>query len=144
MTTENFVTRGLRSLGMQVRQLKVGATKTPDLLVSDGMCNYFIEVKDKFPDPSMMRRRAEVLDGGGVWEEEKALASISTRDSWVTRLACLEGDRDSGKLNDQLLVAEPGHRCGLIGQTGGDQVGIVCALVQGHHNRGCGDLHFSG
>ena len=39
------------------------------------------------------------------------------------------GGHDSGKLNDQLLVAEPRHRCGLIGQTRGDEIGVVRTLV---------------
>ena len=34
----------------------------------------------------------------------------------------------------ELLVAEPRHRCGLVRQTGGDQVGVVSALIDGHHD----------
>jgi hypothetical protein len=74
MSTEQLVARGLRSLGLDVRQLEVGPTKTPDLLVSDGTCTYLVEVKDKFPNPDSTQRRTEVLDHGGVWEEEADLA----------------------------------------------------------------------
>src|ERR1700736_6465131 len=45
----------------------------------------------------------------------RRLASISTRNNSLTGMAYW----DSGKLNDQVLVAEPGHRGGLIGQIGG-------------------------
>ena len=58
MSTENFVARGLRSLGLEVRRIEVGATKTPDLLLSDTSRTYLLEIKDKFPDPDTVRCRA--------------------------------------------------------------------------------------
>jgi len=42
------------------------------------------------------------------------------------------------------LSPNHGIKCGLIGQTRGDQIGIVSALVQGHHDRGGRDIHFAG
>ena len=74
MSTEDFVARKLRSLGFEVQRIQVGTTKTPDLLLSDGTCKYLIEVKDKFPDPQRERRRADVLNRGEIWDEEKPLA----------------------------------------------------------------------
>ena len=74
MSTEDFVARGLRSLGLDVQPIPVGATKTPDFRVSDGTQTYLLEVKDKFPDSDSIRRREKALDLGGIWEEETELA----------------------------------------------------------------------
>ena len=74
MSTEDFVARGLRSLGLDVQPIPVGATKTPDFRVSDGTQTYLLEVKDKFPDSDSIRRREKALDSGGIWEEETELA----------------------------------------------------------------------
>ena len=56
MSTEDFVARGLRSLGLDVQPIPVGATKTPDFRVSDGTQTYLLEVKDKFPVPGQPGR----------------------------------------------------------------------------------------
>ena len=74
MSTEDFVGRALRSLGLDVQPIPVGATKTPDFRVSDGTQTYLLEVKNKFADSDLIRRREKALDSGGVWEEEVRLA----------------------------------------------------------------------
>ena len=50
---------------------------------------------------------------------------------------------NSGESNGQFLITEPGHRCGLVGQAGVDQIRIVCAFVERHHDRVGRDLHFA-
>ena len=74
MSTEDFVARGLRSMGLDVQPIPVGATKTPDFRVSDGTQTCLLEVKDKFQDSDSIRRREKALDSGGIWEEETELA----------------------------------------------------------------------
>jgi len=71
--TEKIVRRWLVSLGLKVQQIEEDATKTPDLLVSDGTCKYLIEIKDKLPDPEIMRQRERVLHSGEIWNEEAPL-----------------------------------------------------------------------
>ena len=58
------------------------------------------------PRPSVVARLSEVGPVAG-------LASISTRKKLDNTSGRFR--EKSGKLNDQLLVAEPGHGCGLIG-----------------------------
>lgn len=110
MTTENFVARGLRSVGLQVRQLEVGATKTPDLLASDGRCMYLIEVKDKFPDPNSVRRRTEVLGDGHVWEEEASLAYHNTISKIIREGAAQLSSFQAEPVNFRLLWLHARHR----------------------------------
>jgi hypothetical protein len=89
MSTENFVLRGLRSLGFHVVPVEVGADKTPDLLASDGSSTYLIEVKDKFPDVALKGRRQRALSRSGVWEEEESLGFHNAL-SAVLRGACAQ------------------------------------------------------
>lgn len=89
MSTEGFVLRGLRSLGLSVRRVEVGADKTPDLIASDGSCTYLIEVKDKFPDPALEALRLRELGRTGAWEEEESLGYHNAL-SAVVRDACAQ------------------------------------------------------
>jgi hypothetical protein len=49
----------------------------------------------------------------------------------------------SGELNKQLFVCGTKASLWLIGQTGGDQVRIERAFVQGDHDGVRGDLYFA-
>lgn len=71
MSSEDFVERGLRSLGFDVRRIEEGEKKKPDFLVSDSHHRYLVEVKDKFPDPKKLRRRKEALFRGQVYDEHE-------------------------------------------------------------------------
>ena len=102
MTTENFVTRGLTSLGFTVTAIDVGAGKTPDLLVSDETDSYLVEVKDKFPDPDVEERRLNALNQSGTWDEDEPLGFRNTISSVVAdgceQLAAFDGGHRSFRL----------------------------------------------
>lgn len=86
MSTENFVIRGLQSMGFNVRRIDIAQIKTPDLLVSDTDSKYLIEIKEKFPDPQMMKQRSEILARGSIWAEENTLGYRNTI-SYIVREA---------------------------------------------------------
>ena len=110
MSTEDFVARGLRSLGLDVQPIPVGATKTPDFRVSDGTQTYLLEVKDKFPDSDSIRRREKALDSGGVWEEETELAYQNALSGVIREGADQLGSFNGESVDFRLLWLHARHR----------------------------------
>ena len=72
------------------------------------------------------------------------LASISTHNNSLTRWRVQRGGGALREFEDKLFVAEPGHGGGQISYTRGNQIRIMGTFVQGHHDRGRGDLDLSG
>jgi len=110
MTTENLVIRMLRPFGLKVQPIEVCTEKTPDLLVSDGTCNYLIEIKDKFPDPSTEQQRAQVLDAGEVWTEEQGLGYENAISKVIREGAAQLASFQKGPIDFRLLWLHSRHR----------------------------------
>lgn len=127
MSTEDFVLRGLRSLGLRVKPIEVGAGKTPDLLASDDSHTYLIEVKDKFPDAARERERLQALAQGGTWEEEEALGFRNAISSVVSDAASQLGEFEPGVGHFRLvwLHARGRHPEAQLEQFKGTLAGVV-------------------
>lgn len=78
MQFQNELRETLLDRGFGVTSIPTGAFKTPDYLVKDDDFRYLVELKEKFPDPKLLERRDQRLDGGQLHEESSPTGHNNT------------------------------------------------------------------